>query len=251
MATLPKSGALAEADARAITAAIRAGLVQVWDLIAQAYAGRVWVSLGYDSWDDYCESEFGGSRIRLPREERQGVVASLAEAGLSNRAIAAATGTNRETVRQELAAGGKKLPPADDGRPASRPITGLDGKEYRRPEPQPTSSEPDPEPPMATTPDEQSTTPAPVEPDVIDAEVVEDEPPLAMPQPPRLGPRSKHREVLGRITNTLQGCDIALAEINQLDRTITHEEAGLFRSDLARSRKSITRMIRLLEERTE
>lgn len=52
--------------------------------------------------------------VRLPREERAEVVASLRESGLSVRAIASATGTNRETIRQEIASGDKKLSPEPD-----------------------------------------------------------------------------------------------------------------------------------------
>ena len=166
------TGVLTEADARTLTAEIRGALVVAWDKIVIAYNGRVWNALGYDSWDDYCETEFDGSRIRLPREERRELVSSLRESGLSVRAIAAATGTNRETIRQDAAAGDKKLSPAkpqlsevitddevDELRvpdPDPQRTTGLDGKSYQRPTPKP-------------------------EPDVIDAEVVEDEPPDAKP----------------------------------------------------------------------
>lgn len=53
----------------------------------------------------YCTREFGTSRLRLPREDRAEVVASLRESGLSTRAIAAATGLSQPTVRRDLAAG--------------------------------------------------------------------------------------------------------------------------------------------------
>lgn len=60
-------------------------------------------ALGYTSWDDYCTREFGTTRLRLPREERTEVVASLRESGLSLRAIAAATGDHYSTISRELA----------------------------------------------------------------------------------------------------------------------------------------------------
>lgn len=44
----------------------------------------------------------GQARLRLPREERQEVVASLRENGLSVRAIAAATQTSVGTVASDL-----------------------------------------------------------------------------------------------------------------------------------------------------
>lgn len=71
--------------ARDLTDQIKVALGATWELVKQAYEGRAWVALGYDSWDDYCTREFGTSRLRLPREERAEVVASLRESGLSKR----------------------------------------------------------------------------------------------------------------------------------------------------------------------
>jgi transposase-like protein len=101
-------------QARALTDRIKFGVEAVWEMVKQAYEQRAWLALGYQSWDDYCTREFGTSRLRLPREERAEVVASLRESGLSIRAIASATGTNRETIRQEIASGDKKLSPDPD-----------------------------------------------------------------------------------------------------------------------------------------
>jgi hypothetical protein len=99
-------------QARTLTDRIKVSLSVSWELITEAYYSRAYIALGYANWDDYCTQEFGTSRLRLPREERAEVVASLRESGLSVRAIAAATGDNRETVRQLVAAGDKKLSPA-------------------------------------------------------------------------------------------------------------------------------------------
>jgi len=100
--------------AREVTDRIKVGVEAVWHLIAQAYEGPAWAALGYSSWDDYCTREFGTSRLRLPREERQEVVASLRESGLSTRAIAAATGYDDKTVRNDLAAGAENSAPGDE-----------------------------------------------------------------------------------------------------------------------------------------
>jgi hypothetical protein len=113
--------ALSATDARALTDRIKVGVEAIWDLITRAYSERAWDALGYTSWDDYCTREFGTSRLRLPREERQEVVASLRESGLSIRAIAAATGDSYGTVRNELASGDQNCSPE---------ITGTDGKTY-------------------------------------------------------------------------------------------------------------------------
>lgn len=103
--------ALNAADARALTDRIKVGVEAIWELIKQAYEERAWDALGYISWDDYCTREFGTSRLRLPREERAEVVASLRESGLSLRAIASATGLNHQTVANDLSKS-RHLPPA-------------------------------------------------------------------------------------------------------------------------------------------
>ncbi|MEC3953804.1 hypothetical protein VMT65_12260 [Nocardia sp. CDC153] len=107
--------------ARELTDQIKAGAEVLWQLIAQAYLDRVWEALGYSSWDEYCAQEFGECRVRLPREERREIVASMREIGLSTRAIAAATGVNFATVSRDLAG----VANATRG-----PVFGGDGKTY-------------------------------------------------------------------------------------------------------------------------
>ena len=127
-------------DARTLTDRIKVGVEAVWHLIAEAYQRRAWAALGHSSWDDYCTREFGTSRLRLPREERQEVVASLRESGLSIRAIATATGIGRRQV-QEITS---QVAPSDtpDRQAEVEPrfkasmkapapkVTGTDGKTY-------------------------------------------------------------------------------------------------------------------------
>lgn len=120
--------ALPTADqARTLTDRIKIAVEGTWQLIQEAYTSRAWAVLGYDTWDTYCSAEFGTSRLRLPREERQEVVASLRESGLSTRAIASAVGQSDMQVRRDLAA--TNVAPVD--------VQGADGKTYApRPEPQ-------------------------------------------------------------------------------------------------------------------
>src|SRR5262245_51379825 len=61
---------LAADEARALTDRIKADAESLWELITQAYLGRAWIALGYQTWDAYCIREFGSARLRLPREER-------------------------------------------------------------------------------------------------------------------------------------------------------------------------------------
>lgn len=142
-----ETGELIELDqvaARRLTDKIKVGVEGVWHLIEEAYTSRAWAALGYSSWDDYCTREFGTSRLRLPREDRPEVVASLRESGLSLRAIASATGYSEPTVRRSLAGASNDAPAphaaeaedAEESAPrandpvSAETITGTDGKTY-------------------------------------------------------------------------------------------------------------------------
>jgi len=124
--------ALSAGDARTLTDRIKVAVEGTWLLIQEAYTSRAWSALGYGSWDEYCTREFGTARLRLPREERQEVVASLRESGLSVRAISSATGLGIGTVAREL--------PTPAVVPSGTPgpeITGVDGKTYQASRPAP------------------------------------------------------------------------------------------------------------------
>ena len=126
---------LSASQARELTDRIKVGVEAIWELVKQAFQSRAWAALGYGSWDDYCTREFGTSRIRLPREERQEVVASMREIGMSYRAIGAAVGIDPMTARADVRGVGNSTPESE---PA--PVTGTDGKTYTpkpRPEPAP------------------------------------------------------------------------------------------------------------------
>lgn len=116
--------------ARDLTDRIKVGVEAVWHLITEAYTSRAWAALGYRNWDEYCTREFGTSRLRLPREERSEVVASLRESGLSIRAIAAATGLDKKTVNRDVIELSQKgtpetpSPTIPQGEPVSRAVGG-------------------------------------------------------------------------------------------------------------------------------
>ncbi len=146
-----------ESTARDLVDSIRRAGERMWQQIVRAFQGRAWIALGYSSWDEMCEHEFDGARIKLPREERREVVASLSDAGMSTRAIGAAIGVSDGTVRNDMKpdAGAQSYAPADPddaitdaeivedvGPVDHKPITGLDGKTYPKPEPKPSPKTP-------------------------------------------------------------------------------------------------------------
>lgn len=117
-------------QARELTDQIRTGMESVFHLIRSAYRGRAWAALGYGSWDEYVTREFGNLHLRPPLEERQNVVLSLREAGMSTRAIVAATQLSKGTVQRELDAAPTAPNGAVDTAPATE-IVGVNGKTYQ------------------------------------------------------------------------------------------------------------------------
>lgn len=70
--------------------------------VQDAYAKRVDQVLGYDSWADYAEHEFGPHTTNLAAPIRRELVSHLSEAGMSTRAIAPAVGVTQQAVSKEL-----------------------------------------------------------------------------------------------------------------------------------------------------
>lgn len=122
------------------------------------------ITLGYASWTAYIRDLFGDEPLRLARDVRQELVAELSAQGMSTRAIAPIVGVDRKTIERDVR-GGTNVPPAPvviegvTADPATgeviepsvtehtvtekvRTVTGLDGKEYKRPETQAPRSEP-------------------------------------------------------------------------------------------------------------
>lgn len=126
-------------EARALTDRIKVAVEGTWQMIREAYVSRAWDALGYETWDAYCAAEFGTSRLALPREERREIVASLRESGLSTRAIASVTGANQSTVVRDL--GATDAPALGNASVEAPRITGVNGKTYVQPAPQPPSDE--------------------------------------------------------------------------------------------------------------
>ena len=119
---------LNEADARELTNQIAEGLADVHALIVQAWEGRVWEPLGFETWDAWIDANFRGLQLRPPREQRDEVIQSMREAGMSMRAISQATDLSYSTVQRVAPAGDPNGSPEE-----SSNVVGLDGKSYKKP----------------------------------------------------------------------------------------------------------------------
>lgn len=127
-----EADAMSEDAARGLTDRIRSATVTALDALAdidaavqQAYAGRAWVALGYDSWEAYCSTEFAHTRMWATIEERHARTSALRDGGLSVRAIAAVLGVAKSTVDRDVAATASTVPDGTVDTPRS---TGRDGR---------------------------------------------------------------------------------------------------------------------------
>lgn len=146
------------AEARERADRLRAGIVsyaQMRQDIADAYAGRDWIALGYDHWYAYVEAEFGEQLARLDRSERREAIGDLRAKGMSTRQIAKATGISKDTVHRAIQSG------VSDETPAT--VTGSDGKRHpgSRPTPKPTQTPAPAATPSTAPAGAGSTSPAP------------------------------------------------------------------------------------------
>lgn len=225
---------LSEEEARSITAQIRDSIQVACQLIAKAYQGRVWLALGYETWDSYLHAEFGAGPLQVPREDRTAMVTSLRDAGMSTRAIAAAAGVDQSTVVRDLRAGDANASPGEAPR-----ATGLDGKQYPRRRPRV-------DPPVTT-----------------DGSAVDDAAvPDVTPKPPakrgstRTGTKTYYRrsDVLSRdavfnVVSALGGFDIGLRDAKATDPAITDGEAARWADDLSTAIRNLRRLAQMLKER--
>lgn len=63
---------------------------------------EVWVTLGYRSWSEMREAEYGGAAFMVPRAKRPELIGQLRALGLPKAEIAATAGVGRATVDRDL-----------------------------------------------------------------------------------------------------------------------------------------------------
>lgn len=169
-------------EAQRLTERIRVALDRVstaWadlgERITEAYQRRADLALGYGSWQEYAEAELKPTE-GLAAEVRRQLVGMLSQAGMSTRAIAPTVGASHTQVRRdqqverdvprdepadiehidygtgevldEESAGGTwedywpSAPQPEASKPEPDTVTGLDGKKYPKPAPEPKPAKP-------------------------------------------------------------------------------------------------------------
>jgi hypothetical protein len=117
---------ITEQEARSLVEQVRSDIETLQVTIRALYGGRAWLALGYESWADLCRAELPTIHDTADHTDiRSGLYVRLRIDGLSNRAIASATGTSEATVRRRLAA----ATASNDAVELPATITGIDGRE--------------------------------------------------------------------------------------------------------------------------
>jgi hypothetical protein len=107
---------------RLLVDTINDNIAKLYELVQEAKRGDVHVALGFPSWTAYLADVFA-VQIRLTRQQRRELVGYLSGEGMSQRAIADVVGADQATVSRDL---------AGDATASREPVTGLDGKTYKR-----------------------------------------------------------------------------------------------------------------------
>lgn len=89
-------------EARASVDRAKSSLESAAAEVVRQIEGRAWYALGYLSWSDMREAEYGGAAFIVPREPRQELVARLRGLGMTKSEIAATAGVSKATVITDL-----------------------------------------------------------------------------------------------------------------------------------------------------
>lgn len=102
---------MSKSEAWDLTDSIRTDLETAYDAIERAKVSipiardrLAWQSMGYESMEEYVETEFGEmfQALRIKVDDRMQLVDVLSDSGMSNRQIASTLGVNEKTIRNDL-----------------------------------------------------------------------------------------------------------------------------------------------------
>lgn len=100
-------------------------------LLFDAFQHRVWIALGYESWDEWRRS----INYRRPLSERRALTAKMHRLGMSTRAIGSALNVSHMTAERDIKAVAAQEDATVTDVPVeeqSEKILGVDGREYSR-----------------------------------------------------------------------------------------------------------------------
>ncbi len=119
-------------EARERTDRLRSSIEDNAREIAELYAGRAWIALGYGTWEEYFKGEFT-TTPKLPPKQRAELSLDMQEQGMPAVAISVAFGVHKGTTTRDLRAA-----EAATGREAPATAVGLRGNARKtRNEPRP------------------------------------------------------------------------------------------------------------------
>ena len=96
------------AAARALTDRIVHSTTLAAPLVADAWQGRAWKSLGYKSWEDYADAEL--PTLGTNQSDRHVLLVGLRKVGMSTRAIGVVTGLHPTTVGRHVSGAANAAP---------------------------------------------------------------------------------------------------------------------------------------------
>ena len=93
---------IAYGDVKQSIETAKAHLEKAAEQVVWQIENRVWTVLGYDSWNEMREAEYGGAAFMVPKAERPELVARMRAQGLTQQEIADTAGVAEATVRNDL-----------------------------------------------------------------------------------------------------------------------------------------------------
>jgi biotin operon repressor len=82
----------------------KSSLMEAAKQIVWQIQNKTWRVLGYATWDEMREAEYGGAAVRLSTEERLKIVPELAREGLSQKVIGETLGVSQEQIGRDIRA---------------------------------------------------------------------------------------------------------------------------------------------------
>ncbi|MBJ7322134.1 MAG: hypothetical protein JHC70_07315 [Rhodococcus sp.] len=89
---------LTRPEAERLTEKIQGCLSTLWEDLARAYSGRIWLALDVESWDEWRDQYLAETGLQMPRGDERQIVKTFKRHGMTVREIAATTGLSKSAV---------------------------------------------------------------------------------------------------------------------------------------------------------